>query len=136
MDVDVEIVRRMPTLEEHRRLFEVQGWPWYGEEVAERSLAGSRFGAVAVLDGETVGMGRVLGDGGMFHYVQDMVVVPELRGRGVGAAVLDALLEQVRSSAPGETIVGLFSTPEGIPFYRGFGFGEPELTGLMHVIRP
>ena len=124
----------MPTVEEHRRLFAVQGWPWYGEEVVRRSLAGSLVGAVGEHDGETVAMGRVVGDGGAFHYVQDFVVVPELRGQRIGSRLLERLLDQLRAEAPGDTIVGLFSTPEAIPLYRSFGFGEPELTGLMRVV--
>lgn len=81
-------------------------------------------------------MGRVLGDGGAFHYVQDLVVAPELRGQGVGTAMMDALMAQLRRSVPGDTVLGLFSTPEAIPLYRRYGFGEPELTGLMAVVSP
>lgn len=132
----VEIVDRMPTVEEHQHLFEAQRWSWYGEQTVRRSLAGSLHGAVAVRDGVTVGMGRVLGDGGAFHYVQDLVVAPTLRGGGVGTALLQHLLAQIRRSAAGDTIVGLFSTPEAIPLYRKFGFGEPELTGLMAMVTP
>ena len=136
MIAGTEIVGRMPTVDEHRELFAAQGWAWYGEETVERALAGSLHGVVAVRDGATVGMGRVVGDGGAFHYVQDLVVVPELRGVGIGSALLEHLLDRIRQSVPGDAVVGLFSTPEAIPLYRRYGFGEPELTGLMAVVSP
>lgn len=136
MDDHVEIVDRMPTVEEHRDLFAAQGWSWYGEATVRRSLAGSLHGAVARRDGVTVGMGRVVGDGGAFHYLQDVVVVPGLRGRGVGSALVDRLIDQIRRSVPADTVVGLFSTPAAIGLYRRHGFGEPELTGLMALVSP
>lgn len=136
MVVEVEIVERVPTVDEHRALFAVEGWTWYGEAVTRHSLAGTVHGVVAVRDGTTVGMGRVVGDGGAFHYVQDLVVVPELRGHGVGAALLARLLDRIRHDAPGGSVVGVFSTSDAVPLYRRFGFGEPELTALMAVVTP
>ena len=49
----VEIVDRMPTVAEHRALFEAQGWSWYGEETVRRSLAGSLHGLVAMVSPRT-----------------------------------------------------------------------------------
>jgi hypothetical protein len=33
-------------------------------------------------DGDAVGCGRVVGDGGVYFYVQDVIVVPGLQGLG------------------------------------------------------
>jgi GNAT superfamily N-acetyltransferase len=53
-----------------------------------------------------VGMGRLVGDGVMYFYVQDLAVEPGYQGRGVGQAILDALLGWVRQVAPAPAFIG------------------------------
>ena len=43
-----------------------------------------------------VAMGRLIGDGGWYFHVVDMAVLPEHQRRGLGSAVRDYLLAQVR----------------------------------------
>lgn len=71
-----------------------------------------------------VAMGRVLGDGGWYFHVADMAVLPEHQRRGLGGAVLDYLLEQIRARAPGGALVTLFADPPGRPLYARHGFVE------------
>ena len=57
--------------------------PWYGEEATRSALAGSLFGVVALRGPEIVGMGRVVGDGTVFFYLQDIALnatTPDGRG--------------------------------------------------------
>lgn len=64
-----------------------------------------------------------------------MAVLHEWRGRGVGTALLETLMEQAR--ARGVTRVALHAQHTAIPFYRTRGFavegGEFEEAGIMHV---
>lgn len=131
-----ELIERLPTPQEHRALFEAVGWQPYAPEDTAVALANSLHGIVAVQDGETIGMGRVIGDRGKFFYIQDFAVRPEHQGQGVGKAMLERLLAYIRAAAPGDAFVGLFATPAAIPFYRQYGF-EPHtdaLTGLWTVL--
>lgn len=123
---------RLPTAEEHRRLFEAVGWREYEPEAVEASLRGSLAGCVATLDGEIVAMGRVIGDGGKFFYIQDVAVRPGLQGRGVGRAVMARLVERIREQAPASAFVGVFATPEAIGLYRSMGWDDRfgGLTGM------
>ena len=47
-----------------------------------------------------VGMGRVIGDGGWYFHIVDMAVLPEHQRRGLGDAILTALLDRIREAAP------------------------------------
>ena len=47
-----------------------------------------------------VGMGRVIGDGGLFFQVVDIAVEPAHQGRGLGKAIVAALVENLRATAP------------------------------------
>jgi GNAT superfamily N-acetyltransferase len=136
MTNSIHIIDRTPTVDEHRALFEAVGWKLYAPEAAERALQNSLFGVVA-FDGETlIGMGRIVGDGGKFFYIQDFAVLPAYQGQGVGKQMMARLMDYIKANAPHEPFVGLFATGVAIPFYQQFGF-EPHLdalTGMWTVL--
>jgi GNAT superfamily N-acetyltransferase len=129
----IEIARRLPTVEEHASLFERVGWPWYGEEGTRRALGNSLFGAVAIRGEEVVGMGRVVGDGAIFFYLQDLAVDPAVQRLGIGASIVSSLLATAREHGPTTSFVGVFATPMAVDFYERHGFRPPDLTALVWV---
>jgi GNAT superfamily N-acetyltransferase len=133
---DLTLLERLPTPAEYRALCESVGWGGLiNFDAAPDSLARSLFGVV-VTDGDTaIGMGRIVGDGVMYFYVQDVAVNPAYQGRGVGVMILRALLDYVRRTAPDQAFVGLFAAQGTQPFYRRFGFDEhpDDLVGMFTV---
>jgi GNAT superfamily N-acetyltransferase len=131
-----DIVERLPTVEEHRALFEAVGWTPYAPEAAEIALRHSLHGVLALHEGQVIGIGRVVGDGGKFFYIQDFAVRPEHQGRGVGTRMLERLLVWIKAHAPHEAFVGLFATGTAIPFYQKHDFDERRdvLSGMWTVL--
>jgi GNAT superfamily N-acetyltransferase len=88
--------------------------------------------------GEIVGMGRLLGDGGWYFHVADMAVLPGHQRRGLGDAILSALLDTIRSSAPPGAYVSLFADPPGRRLYERHGFTEsaPRSLGMSQTFSP
>lgn len=131
------LTRRIPTPEEHRELAESVGWGaafWWDSMPA--SLAGSVCGVVAHdAAGGLAGMGRVVGDGSFYFYVQDVVVHPDHQGRRLGRQLVGSLTEQVREIAPGHCFVGLFATSEAVGLYRSLGWEAKEMVGMWKVLR-
>jgi GNAT superfamily N-acetyltransferase len=86
--------------------------------------------------GKTVAMGRVLGDGGWYFHVVDMAVDPGHQRRGLGAAILAALLDTIRDGAPTGAYVNLLADPPGRALYARHGFREtaPESVGMARII--
>jgi predicted GNAT family N-acyltransferase len=72
--------------------------------------------AVAVVDGEVVGTGRLLPDG----TIGRMAVASSVRGQGIGAAVLGVLEEQARHR--GLAAVGLHAQVHALGFYDRYGY--------------
>ena len=72
--------------------------------------------------GPPVGMGRVIGDGGWYLHVVDIAVLPEHQRRGLGDAILTALLDRIRAAAPGGAFVNLLADPPGRHLYERHGF--------------
>lgn len=133
----IVIEQRIPTPEEHRLLAERVGWTHaFHWPSMPRSLDASLLGAVA-LDGErAIGMGRVVGDGVLYFYIQDVVVDPDYQGRGIGQRIVEALLQGIRHVAPAHAFVGLFATDAALPLYERNGFSRGDMTGMFQVLLP
>nr|WP_028560835.1 GNAT family N-acetyltransferase [Paenibacillus pinihumi] len=131
-----EVVERCPTVAEHQTLWEAAGWGDVDTLVTERSLMNSVYGVVAVCDGVTVGMGRIVGDGAMYYYIQDVAVLPNYRQMGIGKRIMENLLQYIRHRAMGSPFVGLFASQGKEAFYEQFGFKNyaPGMTGMFTVM--
>lgn len=97
--------------------------------LVERSLANSLcFGAYVA--GSQIGFGRVVTDYAVLGYLADIFVVPNFRGRGVGTALVKAMLEHPDVS--GLQVMLLRATDDARPLYARFGFGAvPRPEELM-----
>ena len=71
------------------------GWKMLSKKQADAALKNCLFNVVAYEDGEPVGMGRVIGDGAVVCYIQDLVILPKAQGHGIGSAVLKRLIDYV-----------------------------------------
>ena len=66
--------------------------------------------------------GRIVGDGAMYFYLQDVVVAPHCQGQGIGELVMKELeIYLARTASKGATI-GLLSAKGKENFYRRFGY--------------
>jgi GNAT superfamily N-acetyltransferase len=131
-----QIVERIPTLQEYRKLCTAVGWgAVMNFEAAELALPNSLYGIVVMHQEQVVGIGRIVGDGAIFYYLQDIAVLPEHQGQGVGSIILERLVSLVLNSAPEKAFIGLFAAKGTQSFYEQFGFRAwPEMTGMYQVV--
>ncbi len=127
-----------PEVADYLALRVVSGLTPRRADQAAAAIAGS-WSAVHVVEertGKTVAMGRVLGDGGWYFHVVDMAVDPGHQRRGLGAAILAALLDTIRAGAPPGAYVNLLADPPGRALYARHGFREtaPESVGMARII--
>ena len=101
-------------------------------EAAARGLPNTLFAATIVHDGQLVGMGRVIGDGGLFFEIVDIAVDPAHQKRGLGKAVVGALMDFVHRTAPATAHITLIADGEAHRLYAQFGFKPvaPESIGM------
>jgi GNAT superfamily N-acetyltransferase len=71
-----------------------------------------------------VGMGRVIGDGGWYFHIIDMAVLPDHQRKGLGDAILTALLKEIEDRAPPGPYVNLVADEGGKRLYAKHGFVE------------
>ena len=86
--------------EDYCSLRESVEWLNFDEEQMKRGLANSLLTISVTEAGKTVGMGRLIGDGGMYYSIVDVVVRPEYQGKGIGSRILDLILEHVSRQTP------------------------------------
>jgi GNAT superfamily N-acetyltransferase len=110
------------------QLMELFASAWWAagrtENETRRILAGSDV-VVAVnhrASGQAVGFARALTDQTYLAIILDVVVAPDVRGSGVGAMLVDAVLGHPLVAAV--TSVELVCQPELMPFYRRWGFTD------------
>jgi ribosomal protein S18 acetylase RimI-like enzyme len=117
--------RRPPTVAELRALNAAVGWTDLPEDdgAVARGLGASLFGVVLVgAGGEIAGCARVVGDGGVYFYVQDLIVSPSLQGLGLGDLLLDEVLGYLEQAAPAGATVGLIAAEGKAGFYARRGW--------------
>src|SRR5262245_6227201 len=95
---EYRLISTVPAVSDHVTLRARAGLSPTSRRQAEAGLRGSWTGChvVHVPSGDTVAMGRVIGDGGCFFQVVDMAVLPQHQRRGIGQAVLAHLLDRIR----------------------------------------
>ena len=118
----IAIVERAPSPDEYRRLRASVGWNELSADGIRAGLSGSLYSVVLERDHVAVGCGRVVGDGGVYFYVQDVIVVPELQGLGWGARIMDAVMDYLGASVRPGSFIGLMAAKDVEGFYLRYGF--------------
>nr|WP_275692646.1 GNAT family N-acetyltransferase [Rheinheimera hassiensis] len=84
------------------------------------------FNTTVRLDGQLIGMARVVGDGFMYFYIQDVIVAPDYRGKGIGHAIMTRVEAYLAKAYTTGATVGLLAAKGKEPFYRRYGFIERD----------
>ena len=104
-------------------------------ELVEKALDNNLYDVVAVTGGEVIGMGRLVGDGVMYWYLQEIIVLPKYQKQGIGTKIVNHLVDYaVSHSGTGKfTTIGGVSAKGKEEFYRKLGF-EIISNGIKKMI--
>jgi GNAT superfamily N-acetyltransferase len=102
------------------------------DEINRRAFENSVC-AIALIGGKQVGFARASGDRAVFARISDVIVWTEHRGKGIGKALVDALLGH-----PELKTVSTFmlNTSDAHGLYRRFGFRPVTDGNEMRLDRP
>ncbi len=120
----VQLVEDKLDLDTYLELRESVHFHRLSRDQARKGLNNSLYTLVAYLDGRAVGMGRIVGDGAIICYVQDLIIRPEVQGRGIGGLILETLKEFVINEGfPGTLMMFDLMCARGRErFYKKHGF--------------
>lgn len=120
--MEYEILEKIPNAEEYNQLRKSVGWGTYEFNVIDKALPNSLYSICAFVNDEIVGMARIIGDGGLVYYLQDMMIKPEYQRQGLGKKLMNKIMEYVRTHASHNSVIGLMSSKGKEQFYEKYGF--------------
>lgn len=139
MRPEYRLIERTPTVAEFFELRDAVGWGTGDRAAYEKGLENSLYGVCAVVGDEIVGTARVVGDGSICFYVQDVIVKPEHQQSGIGQALMERVTDYVAENACVGAVVGMMVAKGREPFYERFGFwarpNEKYGPGMMQFWR-
>ena len=117
-------------------LYASVGWTAYTShpEVLHKGFENSMLTLAAYEGDQLLGIIRVVGDGHTIVFVQDILVFPEHQRKGIGSALLQAILDRYSHVRQIELVTD--NTPKTIAFYKAMGFREMSeigCCGFMNV---
>jgi len=100
---------------------------WGGQrtEAIKRRAFENSICAIVLVDGRQVGFARASGDRAVFARISDVIVWPEHRGKGIGKAMVAALLAHPELAS---VSTFMLNTSDAHDLYARFGF-RPVIDG-------
>lgn len=83
------------TMQEYLEIRAKVGWRELSEEQAQKAIENSLYIVGAYANEQLIGMGRIVGDGAVICYIQDLIVTPKSQKMGIGSMILDELVRYV-----------------------------------------
>lgn len=121
----ITLVENSITVSEYLQLRAAVNWKVLSDNQARQAIDRSLFFVKAVdEEGNIVGMGRIVGDGAVVCYIQDLVVHPSVQGQNIGSLIIKRLIAFVDSIREENTtmMLCLMCAKGREPFYEKHGF--------------
>ena len=117
------------------RLYAEAGWTAYTQNMPalEQGYKNSLLVLGAFENNELLGIIRAVGDGYTIVFVQDILVLPGARRKGIGTALMKAVLNRFPDVRQIELTAD--NTPEAVAFYKSLGFSEFSEIGCCGFMR-
>ena len=117
------------------KLYSSVGWTAYTDEPQALKLGfQNSLLVLAAYEGEELlGIIRVVGDGVTVVFIQDLLVFPEKQRKGIGTALVKAVLERYPTVRQIELTTD--QSPETAAFYESLGFCENCLSRIYEVLK-
>lgn len=136
-DSRYSIVAKTPAIDDYIRLRGITGLSPFSRQAVVTGLPGSLYAVCVELEGETIGMGRVIGDGGCFVQIVDIAVDPDHQGQGLGKRIMTALMAWIDTELPNSTYVSLLADVPADQLYAQYGFKPtaPRTIGMSYRVK-
>ena len=116
-------------------LYTSVGWTAYTNqpEVLQKGFENSLLTLAAYEGEQLLGIVRTVGDGHTIVFVQDLLVFPEHQRKGIGSALLQAILDKY--SHVRQIVLATDNTPKTIAFYKSMSFRELSEIGCCGFMK-
>ena len=120
---EITIIENDLDYETYIALRKAVGWKNFCRDQVEQAITQSYYSVVIRENGDSIAMGRIIGDG-LFFTIVDVVVRPDYRGKGLGTLIIQKLMEHIEQRVPagGRVSIQLISEKGKEDFYVKQGF--------------
>ena len=120
---EITIIENDLDYETYIALRKAVGWKNFCREQVEKAINHSYYSVVIRENGDSIAMGRIIGDG-LYFTIVDVVVHPDYRGKGLGTLIIQKLMEHIEQRVPigGRVSIQLISEKGKEDFYVKQGF--------------
>ena len=136
--MNTEIAYQPPTVAEFIQLRADVDWGKTSASLAQESLNNSLFHVTLRDSGQLIGMARVIGDGALFFYIQDLIVAPTYQAQGYGKVLMQEVEKYLGENACKGATIGLFAAKGKEGFYASYGYqartGTPLGKGMCKFV--
>ena len=118
----IKYIERLPTVNEYISLRKHVNWGTISHTSTEKSLKNSIYSICVEINDKLIGMGRVIGDGCLCFYIQDIIVHSNYRKIGIATKIMKYIMDYISNTAEENSMIGLMAVKGLEPFYQKFGF--------------
>ncbi len=129
---DITLTTRPPDAKAFAALRETAGWNNPAMAVIQKSIGNSLFWVCLYSEETLIGCGRLIGDGAMYFYLQDVIVHPAFQELGLGARIMESINGYIAEHCPAGSTAGLLAAKGKEGFYAKYGFTERDGEPLGH----
>ncbi|MET1416378.1 GNAT family N-acetyltransferase [Roseibium sp. HPY-6] len=129
-DMTIRLSEQISDTDTYLSLRAAGGLSSYDRDAADIGLKNSLYSVMLLDQDRTIGMGRLVGDGGCFVQVADIIVHPDFQGRGLGKKIMEALTSFIETRLPPSIYVSLIADVPANHLYEQFGFRETAPSSL------
>ncbi len=120
----MNITKQAPNVDEFMLLRSKVGWINPESIIAQESLDNSTFHVCVYAGSQLVGFGRIVGDGSMYFYLQDVVVDPIYQEQGIGNLIMQEIEQFLEKNARSGATIALLAACGKEKFYSKFGYSD------------
>lgn len=128
----IKIKENINNAEEFNYLYDKVEWGAYDIETTKKLLKHTLYSVSVYDDNKIIGYGRLIGDGIVFIFIRDVMVIPEHQSKKIGTRIMNRLLEKISEVKKENPYVRIYlgSSKGKEDFYRKFGFITRSEAGL------
>ncbi len=128
-----QIIEKSPSAEDFVRLRKVTGLTPRNLASAKKALPNSLYGVHIIIENQTVGMARVVGDGALNFDIVDVAVDPVHQGKGFGLLLMQNVMNYLDKNAMPTAYITLMADVPELYLKFGFKFSRPESEGMYMI---
>lgn len=121
---------KAPALDEFANLRKQVKWQNPDYKTLKASIENSLFWVTVYDTDKLIGTGRVIGDGAMYFYIQDIIVAPSYQKQGIGHLVMTHIENYLSNACSNGATIALLSAHGKESFYIQYGYVKRDGDGL------